>query len=783
MIRPTLNHAWLLLAVALCLRADAQPAVPLAGTSPLETRSDLSRDMVAGIDRYALRALDRSIEARAAFWQRDASTPAAYERSVQPNRERFRRMIGAVDARVPMTGVQLVADTTTSAVLAETARYTVLAVRWPVFAGVHAEGLLLQPKSTPRARVVALADADQTPEMLVGLTPGIAAPSQFARRLAESGCQVLIPTLVDRRDEDSGNARLNRFTNQPHREWIYRQAYELGRHLIGYEVQQVLAAVDWFENENARGPRVATGVAGYGEGGLIAQYAGALDPRIRATWVSGYFDSRQNIWAEPIERNVFGLLREFGDAELASLIVPRSLIFEFSAPPTVTGPPTARPGRSVSAAPGRIAAPVLAAVQREFARAQALVGTTRAGALQLVHGTDATPLAPGSAEALAAFWSALAPDAGPPRAASAPPVPVAALRDAAVRQTRLVRAMEAHTQALLNRAEAKREETFWQKLKPASPGAWREATRDFKEQLWTDVLGRLPAADRPINPRTRRFVETAAWTGYEVVLDVWEDVFAWGYLLLPKDLQPGERRPVVVCQHGLEGLPVDTINENPQERAFGYYKAFAARLAERGFIVFSPHNPYRGRDDFRVLQRKLNPLGASLFSVILAQNDRILDWLVTQPFVDPARIGYYGLSYGGKAAMRLPALLDRFALSICSGDFNEWIRKNASVDLRYGYMFAPEYEIFEFNLGPTFNYAEMAALIAPRPFMVERGHNDGVGVDEWVSYEYAKVRRLYTQLGIPERTAIEYFNGPHTINGIGTFDFLHTHLNWPKRPR
>src|SRR5688500_19376586 len=35
-----------------------------------------------------------------------------------------------------------------------------------------------------------------------------------------------------------------------------------------------------------------------------------------------------------------------------------------------------------------------------------------------------------------------------------------------------------------------------------------------------------------------------------------------------------------------------------------------------------------------------------------------------------------------------------------------------------------------------FNYAEMAYLIAPRPFMVERGHRDGVGVDEWVSYEF-----------------------------------------------
>jgi len=50
-----------------------------------------------------------------------------------------------------------------------------------------------------------------------------------------------------------------------------------------------------------------------------------------------------------------------------------------------------------------------------------------------------------------------------------------------------------------------------------------------------------------------------------------------------------------------------------------------------------------------------------------------------------------------------------------------------------------------------------------------------------VAYEYAKVRFLYeAKLGIGDRTEIEFFVGPHTINGRGTFDFLHKHLKWPK---
>jgi hypothetical protein len=65
--------------------------------------------------------------------------------------------------------------------------------------------------------------------------------------------------------------------------------------------------------------------------------------------------------------------------------------------------------------------------------------------------------------------------------------------------------------------------------------------------------------------------------------------------------------------------------------------------------------------------------------------------------------------------------------------------------------------------------------------MVERGHHDGVGIDEWVAYEYAKVRRLYAALGIAEQTEIEFLDGGHMIFGQGTFDFLHKHLDWPQR--
>ena len=166
---------------------------------------------------------------------------------------------------------------------------------------------------------------------------------------------------------------------------------------------------------------------------------------------------------------------------------------------------------------------------------------------------------------------------------------------------------------------------------------------------------------------------------------------------------------------------------------------------------------------------------------MVPQHQQIVDWLQTLPQVDPDRIAFYGLSYGGKSAMRIPPLVPDYCLSICSADFNEWVLKNASTRHRFSYVWTGEYEIFEWDLGSTFNYAEMASLIAPRPFMVERGHFDGVGTDDWVGHEFGKVRFLYAaRLGLGDRCEIEWFVGPHTINGKGTFSFLHRHLDWPQ---
>jgi dienelactone hydrolase len=758
----------LALVVQAAVAADALP-----GTSLLREDADYAARMVDGIHRFLDRETAAAAAGRESRWKRVFTSRAAYEASVSPNRERFRRIIGFVDPRICDGGPALDIRLGDGSVIARGRGYKVYAVRWPVFPGVDAEGLLLEPEREPVARVVALPDADWTPEAIAGLAPGLPPEAQYAGRLAEQGALVLVPVLIDRKDTFSGNAALGRLTNQPHREFIYRMAYEVGRHVIGYEVQKVLAAVDWFSHNKKKTP---IGVFGYGEGGLIGLYCAASDTRIDTAGVSGYFGPREGLASEPIYRNVWGLLREFGDAEVAWLIAPRSLVIETAPGPVINGPrPETKERRG--AAPGALAGPDPRRTGAEVRRALRWGAHLPGDKHPIVAITSDDQGRIGHHATLRAFLEALGAKYDP----NLPGAPLKDLRtafDPEARQRRQFDQLVDFTQTAVRGTEAARRK-FWAKADTSSVEAWQRSTEWYRRYLWEEVIGRMPDPSEPLEARTRVIYERPNWTGYEVVLPVWPDVIAYGVLLVPKEMKPGERRPVVVCQHGLEGRPQDLV-EPKTPAAENAYQRFAARLADRGFIVYAPQNPYIFETRFRQIQRKANPLKLSLFSFIIGQHQRTLEWLSSLPFVDPQRIGFYGLSYGGKTAMRVPPLLERYTLSICSGDFNEWIWKNTSVDQPFSYMFTQEYEMPEFDLGNTFNYAELASLMAPRPFMIERGHMDGVGIDEWVAYEYAKVRRFYTFLKIPDRTEIEYFDGPHTIHGVGTFRFLEKYLRWPE---
>ncbi len=113
-------------------------------------------------------------------------------------------------------------------------------------------------------------------------------------------------------------------------------------------------------------------------------------------------------------------------------------------------------------------------------------------------------------------------------------------------------------------------------------------------------------------------------------------------LFLPRDLKPGERRPALVFVHG---GPVRQMLPGYHYMQF-YHWAYGYNqyLASQGYVVLSV-NFRSGVGYGRSFRNAPNAggLGNAEYQDVLAAGK----WLQQRPDVDPARIGIWGLSYGG----------------------------------------------------------------------------------------------------------------------------------------
>ena len=771
---------------------QSQASGPLAGTTELTAQGDLAAKMVEGIQVYLKKQTAQTGKIRQqATAKALGQGPQAVAQLRSQRKEKLRSSLGVQKKPHENANFQWVGGPEQPALVVEKNGVKVSRVRWNALVDLPWEGLLIEPSGPAKSSCILWPHADQTPEETAGITEKSKSLG-LGWQLASQGCRVLIPVIISRESTHSGNPKLNRFTNQPHREFVYRMLYEMGRTPLGLEVEATRAAIGWLLSKDKK-PLM---VVGYGDGGRVALMSAALDERIDGCWVRGAFGPREGMWTEPIDRNTWDLLNHLGDAEIVELIAPRYVLLENCPSPTWEGPGKV-PNRA-GAAPGKLSAISLEQAMAEKARIDLHIWPKGKTAPQLVFIEKETknadkPKYPSQQKEantehtkmlLGRFLETVLGDKNSVKdqtiqPSEPPTLSGENLPNNTLREGNQVAGVIEYCQRLWRTSENSRS-LLWKGANPANPHTFPAEASKLRTYFHQEVIGQLPPPSLPMNPKSRPWKNGKNWKGFEVTLDLEPGVFAYGILLLPNDLKLGEKRPVVVCQHGLEGRPSDVCEP---EKNTAYYNSFGATLADRGYIVFAPQNCYIGQDKFRVLQRLANPLKLSLFSFIIRQHERIIDWLKLQSWTEPEKIAFYGLSYGGKTAMRVPAILPGYCLSICSGDFNEWIGKNVSYDFPGSYLYTGEYEMFEFNLGHTFNYAEMAWLIAPRPFFVERGHDDGVGTDEMVAWEFARVRRFYSRLKMPEKTGIAFFPGGHEVQGAESFPWLDKQLGFTPTKR
>ena len=141
--------------------------------------------------------------------------------------------------------------------------------------------------------------------------------------------------------------------------------------------------------------------------------------------------------------------------------------------------------------------------------------------------------------------------------------------------------------------------------------------------------------------------------------------------------------------------------------------------------------------------------GRSLAGQMLGEQAAALDWLSSQPFVDPDRIGCFGISMGATLGYWLAAVDERIAALAqlcCFADFAALIELGAHD--RHGiYLTVP-------GLLEVASNGEIAGMIAPRPQLIGIGDIDPLTPPPAVDIALEQTRAAYDQAGAAAALAI-----------------------------
>jgi dienelactone hydrolase len=316
----------------------------------------------------------------------------------------------------------------------------------------------------------------------------------------------------------------------------------------------------------------------------------------------------------------------------------------------------------------------------------------------------------------------------------------------------------------------------------AEARAWQDRVRP----AIASCLGFLDTPNVAAEPREIEAADRGKYVRHKIVIRTSPESELPLYLLVPKNLRT--KTPVVLALHG-HGYGVKDIvglwEDGSERREIdGYHRDFACQLAERGFIVAAPEiscfgeRQMREPETFRAVGLNATCYRVATWAMMLGKSAaglrvmdamRVLDYLQTRDDVDAANVGVMGISGGGMHAFFSAAMDARIKAAVISGYFCDW-RHSILALFHCTCNFVPGL----LNLGEL---SDLAALIAPRPLLVEHGTRDDIFPIEHVRAAVDKARRAWDLLGARDGDfSTDYFEGRHRINGPAAYAFLAKHL-------
>ena len=306
-------------------------------------------------------------------------------------------------------------------------------------------------------------------------------------------------------------------------------------------------------------------------------------------------------------------------------------------------------------------------------------------------------------------------------------------------------------------------------------GDWRVWRRKLRRKLRA-LTGYDTMQSAPLQARITEERDFGDYVRQRVEIHTEPDVVMPFYALIPKAGKPPY--PAVLAPHGHGGggkAAVVGDRSHPEvAKAIDHYNyAYGLEFVRAGMLTLCPDA--RGFGERReqwaeervtassclTINNMATPLGQTVTGMWAWELHRLVDYVQQRDDVQSNRIGCAGLSGGGLQTLWASALDDRIRCAVISGYLYGYKESLLDLCANCSCNYVP-------RLYEHVDMGDIAALIAPRPLLVETGAQDnlnGASGLKNVRSQMHIIRRAYRLLGQPRAVVHDIFEGPHRWNG------------------
>ena len=290
-----------------------------------------------------------------------------------------------------------------------------------------------------------------------------------------------------------------------------------------------------------------------------------------------------------------------------------------------------------------------------------------------------------------------------------------------------------------------------ERLSVTTPQEWNKKREEVLQNM-QEVMGSLPRGKRNFKVNYTETEEFPSYTRYNINFQAAPGETIYAYLYRPKG--NAKRYPAMLALHGTgdEGKKIidgSTVRKN---------RAYAKELAERGYVVIAPDYPTMGELKEHDFESDRYDSGTMLG---IFNHIACVDLLQRLPYVEKEKIGVIGHSLGGHNAIFAAAFDPRLQVivSSCGWTLMDYYNAGERTTAHYGGRLGPwaqdrympfvrdKYELDSGKL--PFDFDEIIALLAPRPFFSNSPVRDLNFSIEGVRKGISRVKQVYSFMDVP----------------------------------